>query len=70
MIYPWKEVDFNLNTRWFTGNSKIQTYQLEELLGIKIRALYQRKKGRDLYNLYKALTMSKVDINKVITCYY
>jgi len=29
---------------------------LEELLGTKLRALYQRRKGRDLFDLAVALT--------------
>jgi predicted nucleotidyltransferase component of viral defense system len=34
---------------------------IEELLGAKLRALYQRKKGRDLYDLWLALTTLSVD---------
>jgi predicted nucleotidyltransferase component of viral defense system len=30
------------------------TYSLDELLGTKLRALYQRKKGRDLFDLWYA----------------
>jgi predicted nucleotidyltransferase component of viral defense system len=49
--------DFKVDNPWFTGSTKIRTYCLEELLGTKLRALYQRKKGRDLYDLY--LVMNK-----------
>jgi predicted nucleotidyltransferase component of viral defense system len=45
-----------IQSRWFSGNASILTYQLDELLGTKMRALYQRKKGRDLFDLWKALT--------------
>ncbi len=38
-------------------------------MGTKLRALYQRKKGRDLFDLYKALTSAEVDIDLVIRCY-
>jgi predicted nucleotidyltransferase component of viral defense system len=47
----------------------ISTYHLEEMIGTKIRALYQRRKGRDLYDLYKALTLANMNIEQVITCY-
>lgn len=47
----------------------MQTYELEELLGIKLRALYQRKNGRDLFDLYKAITVAKPDTDKIIACY-
>ena len=42
---------------------------LEELLGTKLRALYQRSKGRDMYDLYKAMTGIKIDTDKLIQCY-
>ncbi len=66
--YTTKE--FNINTGWFKGSCNIQTYQLEEMIGTKIRALYQRLKGRDLYDLYKALTLANLNIEKVLTCYH
>ena len=65
------KIPFEVNSRWFTGSCNINTYQLEELLGTKLRALYQRSKGRDLYDQYKALTkVAGLDINKIIQCYY
>jgi predicted nucleotidyltransferase component of viral defense system len=39
------------------------------MIGTKIRALYQRKKGRDLYDLYKVITLSELNIDEVIICY-
>ena len=47
--------NFKVENQWFSGDCKITTYHLEELLGTKLRALYQRRKGRDLFDLYKAL---------------
>ena len=35
--------------------AEISTYRIEELLGTKLRALFQRKKGRDLFDLVVAL---------------
>jgi len=48
---------------------KIQTYKLEELLGTKLRGLYQWKKGRDLYDLYKAFILSNPNPDDILTCY-
>ena len=39
---------------WFTGSADIVTYSTEELLASKLRALYQRKKGRDLFDVWIA----------------
>jgi len=54
---------------WFSGSVKIRIYQIEELLGTKLRALYQRKKGRDLYDLWLALTSLEIDDQKVVKCF-
>jgi predicted nucleotidyltransferase component of viral defense system len=38
-----------VESRWFSGDASVLTYALDELLGTKLRALYQRKQGRDLF---------------------
>ncbi|MBI2420032.1 MAG: nucleotidyl transferase AbiEii/AbiGii toxin family protein [Ignavibacteriales bacterium] len=66
-----KKYPFPIESSWFTGKAEITTYSLEELIGTKLRALYQRKKGRDLYDLYKAITISPdSDWQQAIDCYY
>lgn len=61
---------FQVNSPWFSGSCSIQTYSLEELLGTKLRALYQRKKGRDLFDVYYVLNQySELDVEKMIYCY-
>jgi predicted nucleotidyltransferase component of viral defense system len=62
--------NFSVNNQWFSGNCSITTYYLEELLGTKLRALYQRRKGRDLFDLHKALSMQIVNIENIIHCYH
>jgi len=54
-VFNLKKKTFKVNSPWFKGECNITTYEIEELLGTKLRALYQRKKGRDLYDLFKAL---------------
>ena len=61
--------EFSVNNQWFSGNCQATTYHLEELLGTKMRALYQRRKGRDLFDLWKALTTQNIDNDKIICCY-
>lgn len=63
------KVPFSMENSWFSGSSELTTYALDELLGTKLRALYQRKKGRDLFDLYKALTITDVDPEVIIRCY-
>ena len=40
---------------WFSGEAAIPTFSREEMLATKLRALLQRDKGRDLYDLAHAL---------------
>jgi len=61
--------DFNVDNQWFSGSCKATTYYLEELLGTKMRALYQRRKGRDLFDLWKALSTQNLDTENIIRCY-
>jgi predicted nucleotidyltransferase component of viral defense system len=63
------EVKYSTESTWFKGDCSIISYQLEELLGTKLRALYQRRKGRDLFDLYWAMSNQKVDVAKLLLCY-
>jgi len=56
---------FSVNCRWFWGSAGITTFSLAELLGTKLRALYQRKKGRDLFDLDYALRHSEIEGSEV-----
>jgi predicted nucleotidyltransferase component of viral defense system len=60
---------FTVNSRWYNGACHITTYTLEELLGTKLRALYQRRKGRDLFDLFMALNNTDVNVDNIIKCY-
>ncbi len=61
---------FQVDSPWFGGTTKVLTYLLEELLGTKLRALYQRKKGRDLFDLDEALIrLPELDADAVVACF-
>ncbi len=64
-----QQVPFKVQNGWFKGECMINTYHIEELLGTKLRALYQRRKGRDLFDLDFALTKLEIDVAKLIQCY-
>jgi len=68
-VLDLKKHDFSVNNQWFSGSCSVTTYHLEELLGTKLRALYQRRKGRDLFDLYKAISIQSVNIENIIRCY-
>ena len=54
-LYGFCKKPFKVESRWFAGQTEILTFSLNELMATKIRALYQRKKGRDLFDLWVAL---------------
>ena len=60
---------FVVDSPWFSGSAEVSAFQIEEILGTKLRALYQRKKGRDLYDLWLALTSLAVDDEKIVACF-
>jgi len=53
-------------SRWFNGQAAIPTFALDELLGTKMRALYQRRKGRDLFDLWLGLTQGGANAATVV----
>jgi len=59
-----EKVFFEVHSSWFNASCLLTTYRLEELLGTKLRALYQRRKGRDLFDLHVSLTQSP-DLDKI-----
>jgi predicted nucleotidyltransferase component of viral defense system len=66
----FKEIPFVVDSRWYNGSCSILSYDLNELLGTKLRALYQRKKGRDLFDLAIALDHKDADPEKIIAAFY
>ena len=60
---------FSVSSRWFSGSASIVTYHLAEMLGTKIRALYQRKKGRDLFDLWLGCKTAGAEPKQVIGCF-
>ncbi len=67
--YGLKRRRFEVSSRWFTGTANLLTYDLHELLGTKLRALYQRKKGRDLFDLGLALRRDDVSPERVVEAF-
>ncbi|MCP5069867.1 MAG: nucleotidyl transferase AbiEii/AbiGii toxin family protein [bacterium] len=61
--------EYSVANPWFTGGSELATYSVAELLGTKMRALYQRKKGRDLFDIWLALTEQAVDPEEIVRCF-
>ena len=68
-VLNWVDFPFEVESEWFSGKAEIKTYSINELLGTMLRALYQRSKGRDLFDLdYSRLNM-ELNIDEIIHCF-
>jgi predicted nucleotidyltransferase component of viral defense system len=65
----YRKTPFSVENGWYSGSCQINTFALEELIGTKVRALFQRKKGRDLFDLHFAFSHSNVDRKTVMRCF-
>jgi predicted nucleotidyltransferase component of viral defense system len=65
-VFGVQDVKYTMQSQWYSGEVLVPSYELAELLGTKMRALYQRRKGRDLFDMWFALTQTTVDANKII----
>jgi len=68
-VLGWQRRPFSVQSPWFVGHADVQTYAPDELFGTKMRALYQRRKGRDLYDLALGLERALLDPDQVIRCF-
>lgn len=68
-VYGLQNVSVQLKSDWDNGEASVPTYELNELLATKLRALYQRKKGRDLFDLWYALKNAEVNIDRVVKAF-
>lgn len=68
-VLGYKKMEHSIQNSWLSGSFHLLSYEAEEILGTKLRALYQRKKGRDLFDIYYALTKLNLDTDKLLYCY-
>ena len=59
----------NVDSPWFSGTADVPTFALEEMVATKIRALFQRAKGRDLFDLWLAVTRAGARPTDVAACF-
>jgi len=66
---PLVRVPFSVASGWFEGRADVQTFDLAELVSTKLRALFQRSKGRDLFDLWLAITRLGVAPQDLAACF-
>ena len=68
-LYGIKQYPFEINSRWHQAKTDILSFEPEELFGTKFRALLQRRKNRDLFDLHEGLKQLSMDPDKLIACF-
>jgi predicted nucleotidyltransferase component of viral defense system len=65
-----QKLAYEIESKWFSGHASILTVHLEEMLTSKMRALYQRNKGRDLFDIIHFYQINP-DLNwhRVMSCF-
>lgn len=66
---PPIRIPYRVESSWFTGGADVLTFTLDEVVATKIRALFQRSKGRDLFDLWLALTRLGVPASSVVEAF-
>jgi hypothetical protein len=66
---PHRRATYGVESGWWSGSGDVLTFQPEELVATKLRALFQRKKGRDLFDLWLALTVLGLDPAEIVACF-
>ena len=61
-----RPVEYAVNSPWFTEECTVKTFSIEELTATKIRALYQRRKGRDLFDLWYVFSNLSIDVRHTV----
>ncbi len=64
---PPLSIAYAVDNPWFTGQAQVATFSREEMVATKLRALLQRDKGRDLFDLAHSLEVFEdLNIGRVI----
>jgi predicted nucleotidyltransferase component of viral defense system len=59
---------YTVNNGWHSAQVEIVSFEPEELFGTKLRALLQRNKNRDLFDLNEGLLQLGLDRESVVAC--
>jgi predicted nucleotidyltransferase component of viral defense system len=60
---------FAVENDWYHGTAEIASFEPEELFGTKLRALLQRRRNRDLFDLHHGLEQLRLAPERVIDCF-
>ena len=68
-LYDLKTYPFEVSSSWHQAKVQIVSFEPEEIFGTKLRALLQRHKNRDLFDLNEGLLQLGLDRDRIIGCF-
>ncbi len=68
-LFGIRHYPFAVDNDWYQGQAAIASFEPEELFGTKLRALLQRRKNRDLFDLAQGLEQLELDVDKMVVCF-
>lgn len=68
-LYGIATYPFAVENGWYTGHAEVPSFRAEALFGTKLRALLQRRKGRDLFDLREGLSKISMDSSRIIAAF-
>lgn len=68
-LFGIREYPFSVENDWYRGQTQIASFEPEELFGTKLRALLQRRKNRDLFDLAQGLEQLGMDVAKLVASF-
>ena len=68
VLFGYRRYPFKVASDWYSARTELVSLEPEDRFGTTLRALLQRCKNRDLFDLHHGLTQLGLDRDKVVTC--
>ena len=68
VLLGYRRYPFAVASDWYSAQAELLSFEPEELFGTKLRALLQRRKNRDLFDLHHGLLQLDMDYDQVVAC--
>ena len=69
-LHGLKSYPFEVANDWHRAKTEIASFTPEEMFGTKLRALLQRSKNRDIFDLHYGLEHLAIDDDKLVACFH
>ncbi len=69
-LHGLKSYPFEVANDWHQAKAEIVSFTPEEVFGTKLRALLQRRKNRDMFDMHNGLEQLAMDDDKLVACFH